>query len=84
MNDNWGFVAILVGIAVVAYVIYKSREGFEVSFIDKTNDQKVEQTRVSSYAQQTNNYKPTESAPQPPSGVETPYRVNAWTSYVPF
>ena len=82
--DNWAFVAILAGLAVVWMVVSKYREGFEVSFIDKTNDKKVEQTRVSSYAQQTNNYKPTESAPQPPSGVETPYRVNAWTSYVPF
>lgn len=82
--DNWAFVAILAGLAVVWLVVSKYREGFEVSFLDKTNDKKVEQTRVSSYAQQTNNYKPTESAPQVPPGVETPYRVNAWTSYVPF
>jgi hypothetical protein len=82
--DNWAFVAILAGLAVVWLVVSKYREGFEVSFIDKTNDKKTEQTRVSSYSQQTNNYKPTESAPQPPPGVETPYRVNAWNSYVPF
>ena len=82
--DNWAFVAILAGLAVVWLVVSKYREGFEVSFLDKSNDKKVDQTRVSSYAQQTNNYKPTESAPQVPPGVETPYRVNAWTSYVPF
>lgn len=81
---DWAFVALLAGLAVVGYIIYKSREGFEVSFIDKTNDKKTEETRVSSYAQQTNNYKPTESSPKPPPGVETPYRVNAWNSYVPF
>lgn len=82
--DNWAFVAILAGLAVVWLVVSKYREGFEVSFLDKSNDKKVDQTRVSSYAQQTNNYKPTESASQVPPGVETPYRVNAWTSYVPF
>jgi hypothetical protein len=81
---DWAFVALLAGLAVVGYIIYKSREGFEVAFVDKTNEKKTEETRVSSYAQQTNNYKPTESAPKPPPGVETPYRVNAWNSYVPF
>jgi hypothetical protein len=84
MKDNWAFVAILVGIAIVSYVIYKSREGFEVAFVDKTNDAKTDRTRVSSYEQTTNNFKPTNPAPQVPPGVETPYRVNAWNSYVPF
>ena len=82
--SNWAFVAILAGLAVVWFVISKYREGFEISFVDKTNDKKTEETSASSYAQQTNNYKPTESAPRPPPGVETPYRVNAWNSYVPF
>lgn len=81
---DWAFVALLAGLAVVGYIIYKSREGFEVAFVDKTNEKKTEETRVSSYAQQTNNYKPMEAAPKPPPGVETPYRVNVWNSYVPF
>ena len=82
--SNWAFVAILAGLAVVWFVITNYREGFEISFVDKTNDKKTEETSASSYAQQTNNYKPTESAPRQPPGVETPYRVNVWNSYVPF
>jgi hypothetical protein len=81
---DWAFVALLAGLAVVGYVIYMSREGFEIAFIDKTNDRKTDETRTSSYVQQTNHYKPTEPAPRPPAGVETPYRVNTWNSYVPF
>jgi len=81
---DWAFVAILVGLAIVGLVIYKTREGFETSFVDKTNERKTDETRVSSYAQQTNNFKPTAPLPETPPGVETPYRVNAWNSYVPF
>jgi len=84
MKDNLAFIAMLAGLAVVGYVIYKSREGFEVSFVDKTNDKKTERTRVSNYDQTTNNFKPTNPLPEVPPGIETPYRVNAWTSYVPF
>jgi hypothetical protein len=82
--SNWAFVAILVGLGLVWFVVTKYREGFEVSFLDKTNDQKTERTRVSNYEQTTNNFKPTASMPVKPAGVETPYRVNAWNSYVPF
>lgn len=82
--NNWAFVAIIAGLGLVWYVITKYREGFEIAFIDKTNDRKTDETRVSSYAQQTNNFKPTQPPPVPPSGVETPYRVNTWNSYVPF
>jgi hypothetical protein len=81
--SNLAFVAILAGLAVVGYVVYTSREGFESAFLDKGNDKKTEQTRVSSYRQETNNFKPTQSLPVQPAGLETPYRVNAWNSYVP-
>jgi len=81
--SNLAFVAILAGLAVVGYVLYSSREGFEASFVDRTNEKKTEQTRVSSYEQTTNNFKPTQAMPVNPPGIETPYRVNAWNSYVP-
>jgi hypothetical protein len=80
----WGIVAILGGLALVWYVLSpKSYEGFETSFVDNTNAEKTDQTRVSSYAQQTNSFKPTEGPYEQPSGVETPYRVNIWNSFVP-
>lgn len=81
--SNLAFVAILAGLAVVGYVLYSSREGFETSFVDHTNEKKTEQTRVSSYEQTTNNFKPTQALPVNPPGIETPYRVNSWNSYVP-
>ena len=81
--SNLAFVAILAGLAVVGYVLYSSREGFESSFVDHTNEKKTERTRVSNYEQTTNNFKPTPSMPVSPPGIETPYRVNAWNSYVP-
>jgi len=51
--------------------------------VDNSNAEKTDQTRVSSYAQQTNSFKPTEGPYEQPPGVETPYRVNIWNSFVP-
>jgi hypothetical protein len=80
----WGIVAILAGLALVWYMLSpKTYEGFEKSFVDNSNAKKTDQTRVSSYAQQTNSFKPTEAPYRQPSGVETPYRVNIWNSFGP-
>ena len=80
---HWALVAILAAVALVGLTMYTFREGFETAFIDHTNEEKTEETRVSSYAQQTNNYKPYTPPIPPPSGTETPYRVNIWDSYIP-
>jgi len=79
---NWAFVAILVALAVVWYVI-KTREGFVAEFTDRSNEEKTDQTRVSSYAQETNHFKMAKQDLPPIDGVETPYRVNAFNSFVP-
>jgi hypothetical protein len=77
------FVAILAALAVLWYLL-KSREGFVAEFTDRTNEKITDETRRSSYAQQTNHFKMMPSQDLPPiDGIETPYRVNTYNSYVP-
>ena len=80
---EWAFVAILAGLAVLWYLL-RNREGFVAEFTDRTNEKKTDETRRSSYAQQTNHFKVMPSQDLPPiGGIETPYRVNTYNSYVP-
>jgi len=80
---NWAFVAVIAGLAIVWYVL-KSREGFVSEFVDRSNEEKTDKTRVSSYAQETNHFKMMPSQDIPAiDGIETPYRVNAYNSFVP-
>jgi hypothetical protein len=80
---NWAFVAVGVGLVVIWYVL-KSREGFAAEFTDRSAEQKTDQTRVSSFAQETNHFKmmPSQEIPTV-GGIETPFRVNAYNSFVP-
>jgi hypothetical protein len=80
---NWAFVAVLAGLAVIWYVL-KSREGFVAEFVDRSNEQKTDQTRTSSYVQETNHFNMVPSQNLPPiGGIETPFRVNVYNSFVP-
>jgi hypothetical protein len=76
------FLAILVGLGLL-FMIFNNREGFSKEFIDRSNEEKTDQTRVSSYRQETNHFKPTHALQEPPHGIETPFRVNQYNSYVP-
>jgi hypothetical protein len=68
----------------IALSIYsRNREGFAKEFIDRSNEEKTDMSRVSSYKQQTNHFKPTEAPYEPPGGMETPFRVNQYNSYIP-
>ena len=69
--------------ALVWYLVSRNREGFAKEFIDRSNEEKTDMTRVSSYKQQTNHFKPTEAPYEPPGGMETPFRVNQYNSYIP-
>lgn len=77
------YVAIVAGLALIWYLTSNNREGFSKEFIDRSNEEKTDRTRVSSYGQETNHFKPTVALYQPPSGMETPFRVNQYNSYVP-
>ena len=79
---NWAFVAVIVALAVIWYVL-KPREGFAAEFVDRSNEQKTDQTRVSSFAQETNHFKMAKQDLPPIDGIETPFRVNAFNSFVP-
>jgi hypothetical protein len=76
-------VAIVAAGALVWYVISRNREGFSKEFIDRTNEENTDLSRVSSYNQTTNHFKPTAELYEPPGGSETPFRVNQYNSYVP-
>jgi len=76
-------VAIVAAGALVWYIISRNREGFSKEFIDRSNEEKTDLSRVSSYKQTTNHFKPTEAMYEPPHGIETPFRVNQYNSYIP-
>jgi hypothetical protein len=77
------FLALIVAIAVVYFVLSKYRkESFVPEFLDQGNVKKTNLTSKSSYAQETNHFKPTPMEPEPISGVQTPFRVNMFNSYM--
>jgi hypothetical protein len=79
---TWAFLAILVGLAAVWYLT-TVREGFVPEFLDQGNVKRTADTSSSSYAQETNHFKPTIPPAEPIPGIETPFRVNAYNSYQP-
>uniref|UniRef100_A0A6C0JXV2 Uncharacterized protein n=1 Tax=viral metagenome TaxID=1070528 RepID=A0A6C0JXV2_9ZZZZ len=76
------YVVIVAGILVIIWLL-TSRESFVTEFTDRTNEARTAQTATSSYAQQTNHLVPTPKEPTPISGIETPFRVNMFTSFQP-
>jgi hypothetical protein len=80
---NLSFLGILVAVIAVLFVLSNYREPFVPEFLDQGNVIATSKTRTSSYTQDTNHFK-MQPYPQPPiQGVETPFRVNMFDSYVP-
>jgi hypothetical protein len=79
---NWAFIAVLVGLAVVWH-LSQSRESFVPEFLDQGNVKRTAERGSSSYVQETNHFKPTLPQPEPIPGIETPFRVNMFTSFMP-
>jgi hypothetical protein len=77
------FIAVIAGVLVIWFLVSRNREGFSKEFIDRSNEEKTDQTRVSSYRQETNHFKPTTPLYEKSNGIETPFRVNQYNSYVP-
>jgi hypothetical protein len=67
---------------VVGLVMLKSKERFQPEFLDRTQIAKTIAVEDSSYDQRTNHMNPTPFAKGPIPGIETPFRVNQYTSYV--
>jgi hypothetical protein len=79
---TWAFLAILVGLTAIWY-FSKVREGFVPEFLDQSNVKRTAERSGSSYSQETNHFKPTHPIAEAISGIETPFRVNMYTSFMP-
>jgi len=75
--------AIAAGLALLGFLIFRNREGFVSEFTDRTNEKATVDNEVSSYRQQTNHTKPTHRVYEKPEGMETPFRVNQFNSFMP-
>jgi len=79
--NGMAFAAVLAGLGLLYMMI--NREGFVAEFTDRSNDERTEELSTSSYVQETNHLKMTKGPYEPPSGIETPFRVNGYNSYMP-
>jgi hypothetical protein len=79
---NWAFLGLLVALVAIYFVLTKYREPFVPEFLDQGNVKQTTKTKTSSYNQETNHFKMTPSAPEPVPGVQTPFRVNMFNSYM--
>lgn len=74
---------LVLGLFALMLVLYAGRERFQPEFLDKRQVQRTVSTEHSSHAQQTNHMDPSPTGLGAPSGMQTPFQVNAYTSYVP-
>lgn len=80
MNKTTVF-ALIAALLAVWFVI-RRKEHFTTEFVDQSPARKTDLTRKSSYAQETNHFKPIPFPEEPLAGVETPFRVNMFNSYM--
>ena len=77
---KWLLLAAAILVAVL--VMMKSTERFQPEFMDKSQVARTIALENSSYNQQTNHLDPISSNRGSINGIETPFRVNQYTSYV--
>jgi hypothetical protein len=77
---QWLFIA--AGALLVALAILKTTERFQPEFLDRTQIARTIAVEDSSYDQKTNHMDPAPYRMGPVVGMETPFRVNQYTSYV--
>jgi len=80
--ETFPFTLILIIAIIIALVFLPKREGFVPEFLDQGNVKQTQKTSTSSYAQETNHFKLTPPVPEPIDGVQTPFRVNMFNSYM--
>lgn len=84
MRNYWtAYIAIFIALAVVWYVMKSGREEFVPEFLDQGNVKRTSETRASSYAQRTNHFPMQQTDHDAVAGIETPFRVNMYSSYLP-
>jgi hypothetical protein len=67
---------------VAVLVLMKTTERFQPEFLDKSQTARTIAVEDSSYNQRTNHLDPISSNRGSLNGIETPFRVNQYTSYV--
>ena len=73
----------IVLIVILFLVLRKTKqETFVPQFLDQRNVEKTDRGKRSSYSQETNHFVPMENPQEPIDGVETPFRVNMFNSYM--
>ena len=79
---QWLF--LVLALLVVGFVLQKfMTEKFQPEFLDRTQIAKTIAVEDSSYDQRTNHMDPSPFSAGSIAGIETPFRVNAYTAYVP-
>lgn len=73
---------LLIGMAVLGFVLYVSRERFQPEFLDKRQVARTVATENSHYSQVTNHMTPTPYSMGAPSGMQTPFQVNQYKAYI--
>lgn len=74
---------LVVALLVLMVVLYAGRERFQPEFLDKAQVRKTVSSELSSYAQQTNHMDASPVNIGPVQGMQTPFQVNQYSSYVP-
>lgn len=77
-----GVALIILIVALIVIFTRPKRESFVPEFLDQGNVRQTAKTSSSSYAQETNHFKLTPPIPEPIDGVQTPFRVNMFNSYM--
>jgi hypothetical protein len=77
-----GFIALAAVVGLIVVLILPKKEGFVSEFLDQGNVKQTQKTSSSSYAQETNHFKLTPPIPEPIDGLQTPFRVNMFNSYM--
>jgi hypothetical protein len=74
---------LVAALLVIGFVLQKfMKERFQPEFLDRTQIAKTIAVEDSSYDQRTNHMDPSPFSMGPISGMQTPFRVNAYTAYV--
>jgi len=81
--NNWAIIAVLAALVLLYFILNRKTETFAMEFVDRSNEKRTDDTRASSYNQETNHFKPTVPLDEGTPGIPTPYRVNMFNSYIP-
>jgi hypothetical protein len=76
------WVFLLAALLIVGAVVATSVEKFQPEFLDRTQIAKTIAVEDSSYDQRTNHLDPAPYSTASVQGIETPFQVNQYTSYM--